>query len=295
MRRIFVGFCILALLGAGRFWLMTAPKTASQSDLAGLTGDATLGKQIFIAGGCASCHAAKEAEGDARLILSGGQRFSSDFGTFLAPNISNHPTAGIGDWSDLDLLNALRYGTSPQGTHYYPAFPYTTYQRMRTQDVVDLRAYLASLPADASESLPHEVAFPFNIRLALGGWKLLFLQDAWTLTTEDPQLKRGRYLVEALAHCSECHTPRNILGGPILDKWLSGAPVPVGKGSFPNITPAKLDWSAADIAEYLVSGFTPEFDTAGGQMVEVIDNMAQLSSEDRAAIAAYLKAVPGVP
>ena len=106
---------------------------------------------------------------------------------------------------------------------------------------------------------------------------------------------RGRYLVEALGHCGECHTPRNLLGGSQLGRWLSGAPNPTGKGNIPNITPGKLDWSEVDIAEYLSSGITPEFDTAGGHMVAVIENTSKLPASDRGAIAAYLKRVLPFP
>jgi mono/diheme cytochrome c family protein len=108
-----------------------------------------------------------------------------------------------------------------------------------------------------------------------------------------PELMRGRYLVESLGHCGECHTPRNALGGLRLDAWLTGAPNPSGQGRIPNITPAELTWSASDIANYLRDGFTPEFDSAGGEMAEVIQNMAHLPDADRAAIAAYLRALPG--
>jgi mono/diheme cytochrome c family protein len=116
-------------------------------------------------------------------------------------------------------------------------------------------------------------------------------QPLLNLSQEEEQ---GRYLVEVLGHCAECHTPRNRLGGLQRARWLAGAPNPSGKGNIPNITPAALDWSVGDIAEYLSSGFTPEFDTAGGSMAEVIENTARLTDADRLAIAAYLKRVPAV-
>jgi mono/diheme cytochrome c family protein len=152
-----------------------------------------------------------------------------------------------------------------------------------------------TLPSVTTPSLPHEVGFPFSIRRNLGGWKLLFLNDAWAvegdLTAEETQ---GRYLVEALGHCGECHTPRNSLGGSDRSRWLAGGPIPAGEGSFPNITPAKLTWSTDEIVEYLTSGFTPDFDTASGHMALVVENTARLPVEDRAAIAAYLKKVAPV-
>ncbi len=184
---------------------------------------------------------------------------------------------------------------SPAGAQYYPVFPYASYAKTTLQDIVDLRAFLATLPADPAPNAPHEVGFPYNIRLAPGGWKLLPLDPSWVVTGDlSPEEERGRYLAEALGHCGECHTPRGALGAMDRARWLAGGPVPAGKGNFPNITPAKLDWSEADIVEYLTSGFTPDYDSAGGHMALVIENTAHLSESDRAAIAAYLKRVAPV-
>jgi mono/diheme cytochrome c family protein len=187
-------------------------------------------------------------------------------------------------------------GTSPEGSHYFPAFPYTTYARAELQDIADLQAFLLTLPPDATPSQVHEVGFPFSIRRALGGWKLMFFKRGWVLTGDlTPQVERGRYLVEALGHCGECHTPRNALGGLERARWLGGAPNPSGDGRIPNITSGRLTWSESDIAGYLKTGFTPEFDSAGGEMAEVVKNVSHLPDEDLAAIAAYLKAVPAQP
>ena len=283
---------VLALVGVAVFWIVTRPATSGPEVLAGLEPDIAQGEQVFHAGGCASCHAAEKAEGEAKLILSGGRAFPSDFGTFRAPNISPDPDAGIGGWSALDLYNAMHHGVSPEGAHYFPAFPYTSYIRATPQDIVSLHAYLQTLPPSGVANVPHEVGFPFNIRRVLGGWKALFLADGWVVTGDlTAAEQRGRYLSEALGHCGECHTPRNPIGGLELGRWLAGAPNPSGQGRIPNITPAKLDWSEPDLVEYFTSGFTPEFDTVGGHMVEVVQNLAVLPREDRAAIAAYLKRV----
>ncbi|PIV75889.1 MAG: diacylglycerol kinase [Rhodobacteraceae bacterium CG17_big_fil_post_rev_8_21_14_2_50_65_11] len=285
----------LAVIGAGIGWWLSAPRVIEAADLPAHDPDAGHGEQVFHAAGCASCHAAQDATGAARLILSGGRAFASDFGTFYAPNISMDAEHGIGDWSEADFLTAIRHGVSPEGQHYYPAFPYTTYARAGIADLRDLWAYMQTLPADATPSRAHDVGFPFSIRRALGGWKLLFVGDDWVLRGADlsPQVLRGRYLVEALGHCGECHTPRNALGGLDQSNWLAGAPNPTGDGRIPAITPDQLGWSASDIANYLNDGFTPEFDSAGGEMVEVIANTSQLPSADREAIAAYLRALPG--
>lgn len=295
MRRVTRWLVALALVGAAVAWFVTRPSPLSHDALAGLSPDLTRGEQVFYAAGCASCHAAPEATGEAKLVLSGGQRFPSEFGTFLAPNISSDPQSGIGGWSALDLANAMLRGVSPEGAHYCPAFPYASYALAEPADVVSLHAFLQTLPASTTPSLPHEVGFPFNIRRTLGAWKVLYMPSDFVLTGDlPPAVARGRYLVEALGHCGECHTPRGPLGGMARDRWLSSAANPSGKGRIPNITPAEFFWSEDEIAEYLSSGFTPEFDTAGGHMVDVIENTARLSDEDRLAIAAYLKAVPGV-
>ncbi len=296
MLRWLIGLVVLGLVGLGGFVLLTRPQHSDPSVFATLTGDAARGEAVFWAGGCASCHAVPDSTGAAHLVLAGGRAFKTAFGTFHAPNISPDPVQGIGAWSVVDLDTAMRHGTSPEGEHFYPAFPYTSYVHATPQDVADLHAFLMTLPPSDVPSLPHEVGFPFNQRLLLGGWKLLFLSPDWVVNGDlTPEEQRGRYLVEGLGHCSECHTPRNALGGRDLSRWLAGGPNPDGKGKIPNITPAALDWSEADIAEYLKSGFTPDFDSAGGGMADVVSNMARLTDADRAAIAAYLKRVPAVP
>jgi mono/diheme cytochrome c family protein len=235
------------------------------------------------------------ASGAAELILSGGQKFASPFGTFIAPNISPDPENGIGGWSLMQFACAIRDGISPKGQHYFPALPYNAYNKMTGQDVADLKAYMDALPPSAEPSLPHEVGFPFNIRRSIGGWKLLFENRDWHLASVDtPELERGRYIVEALSHCTECHTPRNALGGLDRSRWFAGAEIPGAKGRTPNITPAKLTWSADEIFAYLTTGFTPEFDSVGGHMGHVVDNMARLPESDVRAVVAYLKALPAI-
>lgn len=283
----------IGVVGFGIFLLLTSPKTVSQDELAGLTGDPVHGEAVFWAAGCASCHAAEDGTGEARLILAGGQHFPSDFGTFIAPNISTDADMGIGGWSLAEFVTAVQEGVSPSGQHYYPAFPYTAYHLAERQDIVDLYAFMMTLPADATPSQPHDIGFPFNIRRLTGGWKFLFMTDGYVIDGDLPEdLARGRYLSEALAHCAECHTPRNALGALDRGAWMQGAPNPSGEGRIPDITPAALGWSQTDIANYLRDGFTPSFDAAGGHMRSVVQNLANLPDEDRMAIAAYLLALP---
>ena len=295
MRRWFAGLvAALALAGAAVLWL-TRPERIDPAALAGLEPDPARGAQLFIAGGCASCHAAPDATRETRLVLAGGKRLASPFGTFVVPNISPDPVAGIGAWQPVDLVNALRYGTSPDGRHYYPAFPYTSYTRMSLADMVSLFAYLQTLPPDPRPSAPHELPFPFRFRAGIGLWKALFLHRDWVLQAPPtPEARRGRYLAEALGHCGECHTPRNLLGAPIRSRWLAGGPNPAGPGRIPNITPAALDWTDPDLMIYFRQGFTPDYDTVGGSMAEVVENLSALPEPDLRALIAYLRAVPAV-
>ena len=285
----------LALLGFAAFLLATQPRHLLPDDLAGLTADPERGALVFAAAGCASCHMAPGAEGEAQLVLAGGMRFATEFGSFIAPNISPDPVHGLGGWSLEEFSCALREGISPDGRHYFPALPYTAYAKMTGQDVADLWAYLQGLPPSASPSQPHDIGFPFNIRRLIGGWKLMFHSLDWHMTDPaTPEIERGRYIVEALAHCAECHTPRNALGGLDHSRWMAGAPTPDGQGRVPNITPAKLGWSGGEIYTYLTTGFTPEYDSVGGHMAHVVDNMSKLPETDVRAVVAYLQALPPV-
>ncbi|WP_223425849.1 c-type cytochrome [Tateyamaria pelophila] len=292
MKRIIL-LAVVAVVGAGLF--LTRPATLSADFAAGHVPDAEAGALVFHASGCASCHTSPDAEASDLPVLSGGLAFPSDFGTFHAPNISPHPTEGIGSWTQDEFARAVTLGVSPQGQHYYPAFPYAAYQHMTPGDVADLFAFMQTLPPSDIASIPHDVGFPFNIRRGLGLWKLAFVNDAYVMNDPtDPVLERGRYLVEAMAHCGECHTPRNAVGALDRSRWMAGAPNPSGKGTIPNITPAALEWSEVDLIEYFTSGFTPEYDSAGGEMAEVVTNLSQLPREDRAAIAAYVLALEPV-
>jgi len=251
---------------------------------------------MFWVGGCASCHAAPDADEDDRLVLSGGVELETPFGTFVAPNISPDPNAGIGNWSTLDFVNAMVKGTSPDGRHYYPAFPYTYYQRMRIGDIVDLKAFIDTLPPSGATVSGHSLQFPYNVRRGLGLWKQRYLDGGSFETDTDAsaEIQRGQYLVQGPGHCGACHTPRDRYGGAISERLLAGTSGANAVEKAPNITPhgdGIGSWSVRDIAYSLETGFDPEFDSFGGAMVEVQENMAKLSSDDRAAIAAYLKSI----
>jgi mono/diheme cytochrome c family protein len=301
IRKLLLAAVAAAAVGAAGFFLLTVPKTLAAGDLPAHEPDVANGKRMFDAGGCTGCHAAPETKGDERLKLAGGLALKTDFGTFHAPNISPDPEHGIGSWTTEQFVGAMMRGVSADGEHLYPAFPYTSYARMKVEDVIDLFAYIKTLPSVATDAPAHELGFPFNIRRGLGLWKLLYLDPSpvVALPADAPEAaRRGQYLAEGPGHCGECHTPRDPIGGLDKAQWLAGAPNPEGKGTIPNITPGEggiPDWSADDIATALETGFKPDYDSFGGSMVEVQENMAKLPAEDRAAIAAYLKAVPAHP
>jgi mono/diheme cytochrome c family protein len=291
----------LAILGGLIFWFVTAPKRLDPEVIASTSqGDVAKGEMVFWQSGCAACHAAPEAKDAERLKLVGGLVLKSPFGNFHVPNISMDKKDGIGNWDFAAFANAMQRGVSPEGKHYYPAFPYASYQRMTLSDVADLYAFMKTLPAVAGVAPDHELPFPFNIRRTLGGWKFLFFKQGPVEKLENASniIKRGQYLVEGPGHCGECHTPRNILGGPKMAQWLSGAKNPEGEGNIANITSGEGgigEWTEGQIASMLKDGFKPDFDSAGGSMGAVVTNWSHVSDEDRAAVAVYLKAIPQLP
>jgi mono/diheme cytochrome c family protein len=294
LRKLVVSVVIAAVLGVGVFWMVTRSVIVPASALTPHSPNLDNGKTMFFAGGCASCHATPDQDDKTRL--GGGLGLKSPFGMFYAPNISPDANDGIGQWSEANFVTAMVKGTSPDGEHLFPALPYTSYQRMKLDDVRDLFAYLKALPAVQAQSKPHDVPFPFNIRRTLGGWKFLFL-DGKPFQPEPAKSaawNRGAYLVNGPGHCAECHSPRNILGGIVESQRFAGGPDPGGDGWIPNITQRALgDWSEKVIAEMLETGMTPD-DKVSGVMAEVVRNTAQLSAEDRAAMATYIKSLPPV-
>jgi mono/diheme cytochrome c family protein len=293
MSRLFLGLLLIAIVGFALYgWLTAIPGKVA---LAAHAPNLSNGQEMFNAGGCASCHAVPRQPD--RLRLGGGLAIPTPFGTFYAPNISPDPADGIGRWSEVDFVDAVTRGVSPAGTHYFPAFPYTSYQHARIDDVRDLFAYLKTLPAVSGTVRDHDVPFPFNIRRNIGIWKLLFT-DTRPISADparSAQWNRGAYLANSFGHCAECHSPRNFLGGIVEAQRFAGGPDPEGEGWVPNLTQKGLtEWSERDIADYLETGQMPDGDSAGGSMVSVIRNLSQLSSEDRTAIASYLKSLPPV-
>ncbi len=305
MRRALLALFGVSVAGLAVFYFVTIPVAVPATALPEHTPDPTNGKYLFTAGGCAECHAAP-LEGcddlkikDAKKLV-GGRCLKTPFGTFNVPNISPDKETGIGNWSTLDFVTVMKWGVAPDGTYLYPAFPYTSYQRMTYEDLIDLKAYLDSLSAVKSDVPPSDMRFPFNIRRGLGLFNRLYVDGK--SFTPDPdataKINRGAYLVRGAAHCSECHSPRNLLGGIVRTREFSGAPSLEDRGSAPNITPSEDgigDWSEEDVAYLLETGYTPDFDMIGEAMAPVQRNMAKLTPEDREAIAAYINSLQPLP
>lgn len=283
---------------------MSAPDTLRASILPQqYKASAANGKTLFYAGGCGSCHAAPKnnkcdyPRARNKEVLPGGRCLKTKFGTFYVPNISPDHDNGIGGWSRIDFVNAMLRGVSPSGHHYFPAFPYTSYHLMPIEDVLDLKAFIDTLKPSHNRNRAHQLEFPYSVRRFVGLWKWLYFKPRPVEHRKSHNVslhERGRYLVEGPGHCGECHTPRDALGGKLQELAYSGAPAPSGKGWIPNITPHKSglhSWSEADIVGLLTTGLTPEYDSIGGEMVSVQENLAKLSASDRRAIAKYLKSL----
>ena len=287
----------MGVLAAGALalaaWVLSAP-TVPQIALPPYNPDLANGRTMFLVGGCSSCHAVPKQ--DDAMRLGGGLALSTAFGTFYVPNISSDAKDGIGRWNEAQFIAAMRHGVSPSGQHLYPAFPYTSYHAMRTDDLRDLFAYLKTLPAVSVVARDHALTFPFSIRRTIGLWKLLFLDDAPFKPdpSQSAQWNRGAYLVNGPGHCAECHSPRNLLGAIIASRRFTGGQSPTGQGGVPDITQGKLhDWKVEDFVEVLDTGMTPDSDRVGGAMVEVVANTRQLGAADRETIAVYLKSLRG--
>ncbi|HKH03434.1 MAG TPA: cytochrome c [Bradyrhizobium sp.] len=295
LRKLILLAIVAGVIGLALFWFLTIPGTVPASALAAHTPNLANGKEMFYAGGCASCHATPEQTDKTKL--GGGLGLHSPFGTFYVPNVSPDPKDGIGSWNEQQFVTAMSKGTSPDGKHYFPAFPYPSYTLMPVNDVRDLFAYLKTLPAVQGKIRDHDVQFPFNIRRNVGGWKLMFFKDETFKpdASKSAEWNRGAYLVNGPGHCAECHSPRNFMGGIKAGQRFAGGPNPEGKGWVPNITQKGLkDWSKADIEYMLESGQLPDGDSVGQQMTAVVRNTAELSATDRSAIATYLKSLPPV-
>lgn len=253
------------------------------------------GRYLVQAGGCLTCHTADRPDA---TPLAGGRALETQFGTFYAPNLTPDRATGLGGWSDADLGRALREGVAPDGSYYYPVFPYPAYTGLADSDVAAIAAYLRSLKPVRQATPDHELPRYLSSRLVMFGWNLLnfsagrFVPDG----ARGAAWNRGAYLVRHLGHCGECHTPRNSLGGLDGSRELAGNPAGPDGEKIPDITQHRDTgigrWSADEIVMFLEYGVLPDGDFAGSSMSDVIsDNTSRLTPEDRQAIATYLKSL----
>jgi mono/diheme cytochrome c family protein len=288
---------VMAALPFGALWLsdrliLDEPEASAEPPPGTVSDIVVRGEYLTRAGGCFSCHTAPGGE-----PLAGGRALATPFGTFYSPNLTPDVNTGIGGWTDGQFARALRSGIRPDGSDYFPVFPYPSFTGITTGDALAIKAYLFSRPAVHHPNRAHDVAFPFSWRFLQSGWRLLFFKPGPFRPSPDRSAayNRGAYLVTALAHCGECHTPRNALGATRPSVRLAGnADGPDGQ-AVPNITPDPAtgigEWQKSDLIELLKTGTTPEQTTVKGAMREAIaDGLKDLSDDDRGAIADYLLA-----
>lgn len=279
-------------LAAAAFLGLTWPSRLGPGALPAHRPDVANGKVMFHAGSCLACH--KPAPGTAAGLPSGGVPFPTPVGTFYPGNLTPDPETGLGRWSAADFVNAMQRGLSPDGRHYFPAFPYTSYAAMRVEDVLDLRAYLMSLPAVKSPARAPSLRFEWLARRGVGLWKRLGLNAR--PFAPDPAhsavWNRGAYLVEAPGHCAECHTPRDRLMRRDGGRSFVGGPHPGGEGKVPSLRGLVARGryqDAADLTLALQQGEAFGYDKlASGGMGAIQTNLAQLPESDVRAIAEYL-------
>lgn len=234
-------------------------------------------------------------------MLAGGRALETPFGVYYSTNITPDDETGLGRWSDADFVRAMREGLAPDGSHYFPVFPYAAFTGLSDQDLLDLKAYLGTLaPIHRVDRAP-DAPFPFSWRLSIAGWNWLNFESRRIEPEPDksPVWNRGRYLVRAAAHCGECHTPRTLTGGLDRSMDLAGSKDGPEGALAPNITPDVATgigrWSIADLVWYLDTGIKPDGDDTQGLMSEVIEHgYSMLPESDRKAIATYLKSVPPI-
>ncbi len=264
------------------FWLFASPSIEGAPTIPSDAESIARGEYLVIAGGCGSCH--RDENSDA---LSGGHGIETDFGTFYAPNITPDPVTGVGNWSGRDFIAALKHGRTPEGSFYYPAFPYRAYAGLSDAEVLDMAAYLMSMEA-VSATVPAPEVPGWLMRWTVAGWnKMADFATPAPEHFEDELVERGAHLARNLAHCGECHTPRNGLGIPDFNREYAGAQL--GEDIIEAIDSHALEeWTFENFDLFLVLGMTPEAEFVGGDMNEVIENnTSRLTDEDRDALAAF--------
>jgi len=299
MKRTIAALILLAGAAGTAGWIAAAPDPRPADSLAAHQPDLDNGKRLYTASGCLSCHLPpKEDTAADRSLPSGGTALHTPAGTFYPPNITPDPETGIGGWTDIQFVNAVKLGISPDGQHFLPAFPYTSYTHMSDADVLDIKAYIDTLAlvkaVNKTPDLPLGLPVETVMRRGLGLWKMAAFEPAPFKpdASKDEVWNKGAYLVTGPGHCAECHTPRNMFMAMDQSRWLAGGPHPEGIGSVPSLRNLKARGrykDVNDLATALEFGETLGYDKmSSGGMAAVQTNMSKLPPEDRTAIATYL-------
>ena len=296
MKKVAAWLAVLLACCAAAFFYISQPQPIYPSSLDNYAGDAKNGALLFTAGGCLSCH--KPGKGDAgadSTLPSGGYELATPVGTFYPPNLTPDPETGIGRWKRWHFINAMKRGLSPDGQHYLPAFPYTSYAKMPVEDLTDIFAYLKSLPAVRSEAKAPDIALLPLVRRGTGVWKAMAFTDETFApdASQSAQWNRGAYLVRGPGHCSECHTPRNFAMMPDMSRYLAGGAHPEGgKAKVPSLRDLigrKRYKDAKDLVSAFQFGEAFGYDKmSSGGMGAVQTNLSKLPAQELEAIAAYL-------
>jgi mono/diheme cytochrome c family protein len=286
---------VVAVVGASFLWVVSAPKPLSASVIPDHTADLANGKNLYNAGGCFSCH--KPTADAATLnpdLPSGGSPLKTPIGILYPPNLTPDPETGLGKWTDIEFVNAMQRGISRDGKHLIPAFPYTSYAKMQITDILDIKAYLATLKPVASPTHAAAIPVAFVVRRGLGLWDYIGLNtDPWKPDPTQSELwNRGSYLVNGPGHCGECHTPRNIFMAKDANRLFYGGPHPEGTGKVPSLhglIERERYKDKADLVTALQNGETLGYEhLAAGGMGSVQTNISKLPQGDVEAIVEFL-------
>jgi mono/diheme cytochrome c family protein len=294
-RKILFSVLVLALAASGAGWVLSEPEPIAAAAIPAHQPDIANGKNLYNAAGCFSCHKpGPDLKGVDASLPAGGTPFKTPIGTFYPPNLTPDPETGIGKWTDAEFVNAVQHGISPEGENLIPALPYTSYARMKVGDVLDIKAYLDTLPPVVAPEKPADIPAPWVLRRGVGLWKHMGLDT--TPWQPDPaqseSWNRGSYLVNGAGHCNECHTPRNALMVADFSRQFAGGPHPDGQGKVPSLRDlvgrGKYK-DAADLASALANGELLGYENlSSGGMGEVQTNLSKLPESDVKAIADYL-------
>ena len=293
IRGLLIAVAALAAIAVGYSWRSSVAAIERPAASSFPVDSVKAGAALAAIGNCSTCHTR-----DGGAPYAGGRAIETPFGKIHATNITPDPETGIGRWSQVAFVRAVREGVARDGRHLYPAFPYDHMAKMSEGDIANVYAFLMTRRAVAAATPANDLAFPFSMRSLVAGWKLFYLDSAGYKpdASKPAEWNRGAYLVEGLAHCGSCHTPRNALGAEDKSRAYAGADVQGWTAAALGVTSmAAVPWTAERLAEYLGKGRSPQHGVAAGPMADVIRNLAQVPESDIKAMATYVASLAGTP